>query len=76
MLFRVRKTPPTVFALTVHLVRRKLSTSHVMAAAQLPRRMIVNEKDIEEAFLKGSGPGGQKIVRYVSKLASYGDLIN
>ena len=76
MLFRIHKTPSTVFALIAHLVRRDLSTSHVAAAAQLPPRMIVNEKDIDEAFLKGSGPGGQKIVRYVSKLVSYCGPIN
>ena len=76
MLFRVHRTPSTAFTLTLHLVRRKLSISHVTAATQLPRRMILNEKDIEEAFLKGSGPGGQKIVRYVSKLVPYGGLIN
>lgn len=76
MLFRVRRTPSTVFTLIVHLVRRDFSTSRVAAPAQLPPRIIVNEKDIEEAFLKGSGPGGQKIVSCVSKLVSYGGLIN
>ena len=76
MLFRVHRTPSRVLTLIVRLVRRNLSTSHVSAAAQLPPRMIVNERDIEEAFLKGSGPGGQKIVRYVSKLVSHGGLIN
>ncbi|KAL8811220.1 MAG: hypothetical protein Q9223_001063 [Gallowayella weberi] len=30
-------------------------------AAQLPPRIVINEDDIEESFLKGSGPGGQKI---------------
>ncbi|KAL9601858.1 MAG: hypothetical protein Q9219_002210 [cf. Caloplaca sp. 3 TL-2023] len=30
-------------------------------AAQLPPRLAIPEEDIEEAFLKGSGPGGQKI---------------
>lgn len=76
MLFRVHRTPSTVFTLTVHLLRRTLSISHVAGAAQLPPRMIINEKDIEEAYLKGSGPGGQKIVRNVSKLESQGGLIN
>lgn len=32
-------------------------------AAQLPPRLAISEDDIEESFLKGSGPGGQKIVR-------------
>lgn len=31
-------------------------------AAQLPPRIVINEDDIQESFLKGSGPGGQKIV--------------
>ncbi|KAL8678189.1 MAG: hypothetical protein Q9186_005443 [Xanthomendoza sp. 1 TL-2023] len=30
-------------------------------AAQLPPRIVIKEDDIEESFLKGSGPGGQKI---------------
>ncbi|KAI4145594.1 MAG: hypothetical protein L6R39_003758 [Caloplaca ligustica] len=30
-------------------------------AAQLPPRLVIREQDIEEQFLKGSGPGGQKI---------------
>ena len=29
---------------------------------QLPPRPTVDEAEIEESFLKGSGPGGQKIV--------------
>lgn len=28
----------------------------------MPPRLVLKEEDIEEAFLKGSGPGGQKIV--------------
>lgn len=32
-------------------------------AKQLPPRPVIEEADIEESFLKGSGPGGQKIVR-------------
>lgn len=32
------------------------------AATRMPPRLVLNEADIEEAFLKGSGPGGQKIV--------------
>ncbi|KAI4275773.1 MAG: hypothetical protein LQ337_002963 [Flavoplaca oasis] len=30
-------------------------------AAHLPPRIVVSEDDIQESFLKGSGPGGQKI---------------
>ena len=46
----------------LQVARRLLVTSPVATAAQLPPRMVVNEDDIEESFLKGSGPGGQKIV--------------
>ena len=28
---------------------------------QLPPRLVLKDEDLEEAFLKGSGPGGQKI---------------
>jgi hypothetical protein len=31
---------------------------------RFPPRPTVNEADIEESFLKGSGPGGQKIVGF------------
>lgn len=37
-------------------------TTAAAAVKQMPPRPTVNEADIEEAFLKGSGPGGQKIV--------------
>ncbi|KAL8674358.1 MAG: hypothetical protein Q9168_001218 [Polycauliona sp. 1 TL-2023] len=30
-------------------------------AAQLPPRIVISEHEIQESFLKGSGPGGQKI---------------
>ena len=36
----------------------------------MPPRPEVNEADLEEAFLKGSGPGGQKIVSRPSRLSS------
>jgi hypothetical protein len=45
------------------VVRRGLANSNALATAQFPPRMVIKEDDIEEAFLKGSGPGGQKIVR-------------
>lgn len=32
-------------------------------AAQVPPRIVIKKDEIEESFLKGSGPGGQKIVR-------------
>lgn len=40
---------------------RFLTISAARAAPPIPPRSTVDEKDIEEAFLKGSGPGGQKI---------------
>ena len=46
---------------------RWLSTSVALAAKRMPPRPTVNEADLEEAFLKGSGPGGQKIVCSVSR---------
>ncbi|KAL2055063.1 hypothetical protein ABVK25_004401 [Lepraria finkii] len=43
------------------VVRRSFTSSNALAAARLPPRMVIKEEDIKEAFLKGSGPGGQKI---------------
>lgn len=42
-------------------VTRHFATHNVAAAAHMPPRLVLKEEDIEEAFLKGSGPGGQKI---------------
>ncbi|TKA62179.1 hypothetical protein B0A49_09860 [Cryomyces minteri] len=50
---------------TVQHAYRSFSTTASAAAKHakpLPPRPTVNESDIEEAFLRGSGPGGQKIV--------------
>lgn len=44
------------------LVARQFTTQNVACAAKMPPRLLLKEEDIEEAFLKGSGPGGQKIV--------------
>lgn len=41
----------------------------IRISKQLPPRPRVDEADIEEAFVKGSGPGGQKIVRSECHLA-------
>ena len=48
----------------------------VTYAKQLPPRPTIKESDIEESFLKGSGPGGQKIVRSfgTSLLAKEADM--
>ncbi|KAL2039174.1 hypothetical protein N7G274_008223 [Stereocaulon virgatum] len=50
---------PTKHAYLV--LRRGLANSNARTTAQLPPRLVIREEDIEEAFLKGSGPGGQKI---------------
>ena len=43
------------------LAARHLVTGAALAAPKIPPRLVIKEEDIEEAFLKGSGPGGQKI---------------
>ncbi|KAF2097444.1 hypothetical protein NA57DRAFT_58031 [Rhizodiscina lignyota] len=40
---------------------RWLTQTHRPAAKPLPPRIQVQDEDIEENFLKGTGPGGQKI---------------
>ena len=40
-----------------------------MHAKQLPPRPTVEESDIEESFLRGSGPGGQKIVSFSNSVS-------
>jgi len=56
-----------IVARPLHIVaRRSLICSNAVAAAHFSPRTVVKETDIEEAFLKGSGPGGQKIVRQLS----------
>ncbi|KAL9639190.1 MAG: hypothetical protein Q9164_001083 [Protoblastenia rupestris] len=47
-------------AMCQHLLR-PFTPAYVRHATELPPRPVVKEDDIEEAFLKGSGPGGQKI---------------
>ena len=37
-------------------------STKIGAGAKLPPRPVIKEEDLEEAFVKGSGPGGQKIV--------------
>jgi hypothetical protein len=43
---------------------RGVATTAILAAknTQMPPRPKINEADIEEKFVKGSGPGGQVIV--------------
>ncbi|KAI9864572.1 MAG: hypothetical protein M1813_003061 [Trichoglossum hirsutum] len=40
---------------------RQFCTPAALAIKQMPPRPTISEEDIEESFLKGSGPGGQKI---------------
>jgi protein subunit release factor B len=42
---------------------RPFTSSATLGTKHLPPRPVIVEQDIEESFLKGSGPGGQKIVR-------------
>ena len=51
-------------AITTHsqYALKAFSTTALVAAKPFPPRPTINEADIEESFLKGSGPGGQKIV--------------
>lgn len=44
-----------------HAVRHALHSSAAQLAKQMPPRRIIPETDLIENFLKGSGPGGQKI---------------
>ncbi|KAJ4347922.1 uncharacterized protein N0V89_009294 [Didymosphaeria variabile] len=40
---------------------RPFTTAPILFAKQLPPRRVILDSEIEENFLKGSGPGGQKI---------------
>ena len=42
-------------------LRRTFSVQKVLQEKPLPPRIVIPEGDIEESFLKGTGPGGQKI---------------
>ena len=47
----------------LHTARaRPIFTSTSFLAKSLPPRLVLKEEDIQEAFVHGSGPGGQKIV--------------
>lgn len=45
-----------------NILARPFTVSQHALTKPLPPRPVIDEGDIEEAFLKGSGPGGQKIV--------------
>ncbi|ORY17975.1 RF-1 domain-domain-containing protein [Clohesyomyces aquaticus] len=44
-----------------HARARPFTSTALQASKQLPPRRAIHDSDIEENFLKGSGPGGQKI---------------
>ncbi|KAL8869139.1 MAG: hypothetical protein Q9174_004493 [Haloplaca sp. 1 TL-2023] len=52
---------PLLGTFTARAFTSPFTTNIRASAAQLPPRPVVSENDIEESFLKGSGPGGQKI---------------
>src|SRR4051794_33066920 len=57
--------------------RRRFRVPAALAMKQMPPRPTIKEEDIEEAFLKGSGPGGQKIVRTSYQISQiYGPLLS
>ena len=50
--------------ISVNTTKNGFRTSALRHAKQMPPRPKLDENEIEEAFLKGTGPGGQKIVRH------------
>lgn len=44
-----------------HTIRHALHSSAILLSKSLPPRRVIPETDLIENFLKGSGPGGQKI---------------
>lgn len=61
-LMRCASTASAYRVLSVRVSYRSLSTTiPVSSKHPLPPRPTINENDITEAFLKGTGPGGQKI---------------
>lgn len=46
---------------TQNLTARCLTTTAILSEKSLPPRRKIEDSEIEENFLKGSGPGGQKI---------------
>ena len=63
MIYRAAVSFATLRQAVIRLeARHYTATRHVLSTKQGPSRPTVKEDDLEEAFLKGSGPGGQKIV--------------
>ncbi|KAH7411799.1 RF-1 domain-containing protein [Phaeosphaeria sp. MPI-PUGE-AT-0046c] len=55
------RLPPIRRAAAITLPIRAFTASSIARAKSLPPRPILHDADIIENFLKGSGPGGQKI---------------
>lgn len=54
---------PARRTITTNMVfQRTLCTSPHLQKKQMPRRPVLDENDVTGSYLKGSGPGGQKIV--------------
>lgn len=60
MLSRAISHNATITA-SIGQLRRAFSIQQALQEKPLPPRIVIPETDIEESFLKGTGPGGQKI---------------
>lgn len=61
-LLRLQYLRPTNSSILCHVQRpQPFTTTCISLAKQLPPRRVILDEEIEENFLKGSGPGGQKI---------------
>lgn len=66
MLPACRQTRRNAFSLLASPCRWFATTSRAAVAQHLPPRLKIPETDLHETFLKGSGPGGQKINKTAS----------
>lgn len=62
LLFKTSRSTFSSIKPPFRLMISHFTSQNVAPAAQMPPRLVLKEEDIQEAFLKGSGPGGQKIV--------------
>ncbi|KAL8771320.1 MAG: hypothetical protein Q9209_003225 [Squamulea sp. 1 TL-2023] len=60
LLYRITSSKQSLITRTGRLVTAAFK-SYGGSATQFAPRIVIPEDDIEESFLKGSGPGGQKI---------------
>jgi hypothetical protein len=63
MLRHLRKIPVCNSAVQVLPTKRFLSITQFFSEKALPPRLKLLDADITTSYLKGTGPGGQKIVR-------------